>query len=471
MPHLRRLLWLLAWIVWAWLGYGLYRELPRDPVSVESTWEFGANQRFLCWLPGEPTAITIEDGDADSPSMVRSWDALTGRLKSEFSGPGDVIDRPDCYCLPRHGLLLCDARPELPGKPASQNWSVLDLKTGAWLDLPCKKGDGGGVVFAPTKPLAVFHHDQRRRLPRRSGESTDRYEQDWLVLVVDLTTGRIALRLTNGVGGQPFRDLFSPPIFAGDDAIVLETRVPSSGFDAKSNLRNRVEYWRFDSPATPSSVWLGMRMREDPVASRTGRVAWHRIGTRPEEIDVVDLATGKTLLHVPPPGERQPPEMKDGMIVVHSYYPAPVLSLDGRTIQLPSENAVRDVDTGTVLWKEREGERAGTADPLGTLEIAEEWPPLFNGWPRNLKTYALRDLRTMRLLQRTWVSTAAQVGRPPSTDTWLLDDNRNVCRLPATANYPLLLLSQSILALPLILLWALLRWCRKRRLRLASATQ
>src|SRR5688500_1586855 len=31
MFHLKRLPWLLAWSVWLLLGFGLYRELPRDP--------------------------------------------------------------------------------------------------------------------------------------------------------------------------------------------------------------------------------------------------------------------------------------------------------------------------------------------------------------------------------------------------------------------------------------------------------
>src|SRR6185295_4893402 len=47
MTYLKRFLWLAAWGVWLWLGFGLYRELPR---------ELGPRVRKL-WIEGEYTPI------------------------------------------------------------------------------------------------------------------------------------------------------------------------------------------------------------------------------------------------------------------------------------------------------------------------------------------------------------------------------------------------------------------------------
>jgi hypothetical protein len=48
----------------------------------------------------------------------------------------------------------------------------------------------------------------------------------------------------------------------------------------------------------------------------------------------------------------------------------------------------------------------------------------------------------------------------------LVADLRGVVYRYPTVNWPLLALCQTILALPLVLLWAMLRW---RRMRMASA--
>ena len=80
-------------------------------------------------------------------------------------------------------------------------------------------------------------------------------------------------------------------------------------------------------------------------------------------------------------------------------------------------------------------------------------------------TLALRSMEDGRVLVRLVPgiepSVLAEGGRLTATY------NGDIYNWPPILNHPLLALCQSILALPLILLWAVLRWRRNRRLRLA----
>ena len=71
-------------------------------------------------------------------------------------------------------------------------------------------------------------------------------------------------------------------------------------------------------------------------------------------------------------------------------------------------------------------------------------------------------------IRRAWHHTF--VHSYESSDRKLAADKVGNIFVAPAINYPLLALCQTILALPLILLWALLRWHRNRRFRLASVT-
>jgi len=75
-------------------------------------------------------------------------------------------------------------------------------------------------------------------------------------------------------------------------------------------------------------------------------------------------------------------------------------------------------------------------------------------WTNTFETFAVHDRRG--LIFRQW-------GVPSNPTQAVLVD-------PLPVNWPLLTLCQTILALPLILLWAALRWRRNRRLRLVSVS-
>jgi hypothetical protein len=84
--------------------------------------------------------------------------------------------------------------------------------------------------------------------------------------------------------------------------------------------------------------------------------------------------------------------------------------------------------------------------------------------PWEWQTVAIRDAYG-RVVEREW---AIQWNDHESSDGAFVADDKGTVYRHAAVNYRLLTLCQTILALPLVLLWAILRWRRKRKLRLAS---
>jgi hypothetical protein len=97
--------------------------------------------------------------------------------------------------------------------------------------------------------------------------------------------------------------------------------------------------------------------------------------------------------------------------------------------------------------------------------VCEYWRFRVGSWTTIPQTLAMRSMTDATLCYRMreipFICAA--------NGTQCIDGNRTgVYALPPHVNYPLLALCQAILALPLALLWAALRWRRKRRMRLAS---
>src|SRR5688572_19595348 len=87
MLYLIRILWLAAWSVWLWLGFGLYRELPRDLGPVVCSLPGGDRTGFSGFLGEEPRFVTDEFRDRNKPSLMEIWDARTGVNIASYQGP------------------------------------------------------------------------------------------------------------------------------------------------------------------------------------------------------------------------------------------------------------------------------------------------------------------------------------------------------------------------------------------------
>ena len=129
-----------------------------------------------------------------------------------------------------------------------------------------------------------------------------------------------------------------------------------------------------------------------------------------------------------------------------------------------------DLDTGAILWQagpleELDGQLGGDA-----FLVRERWHRLWERWFPGFKyeTRACRSLETGELRFRLDPDTDFDPRRCNLDRTVIVMPDGAIHPYTLEPNLPLLAICQSILALPLVMLRAVLRWRRKRRLRLAS---
>jgi hypothetical protein len=134
--------------------------------------------------------------------------------------------------------------------------------------------------------------------------------------------------------------------------------------------------------------------------------------------------------------------------------------------------ALYELGDGRILWQQGLYEITTESNGPDGFLVKEEWHKLWEAWLPNLKyeTLARRSLDDASLLYRTSAKIAVDPRNYNAARTLVVMSDGAVHRLPLQTNWPLFALCQTILALPLILLWAMLRWRRNRRLRLASVT-
>jgi len=87
MPHLKHLFWLFAWSLWAWLGVGLYRELPRQTGAFLCRLSLSEKERVIGFL-GDEHRVVVERFDGpyeysvfDIPMGARAPLTLPDRKK------------------------------------------------------------------------------------------------------------------------------------------------------------------------------------------------------------------------------------------------------------------------------------------------------------------------------------------------------------------------------------------------------
>src|SRR5262245_1890612 len=74
----KRILWLAAWCVWLWLGFGLHRELPRDLGPAVSKLKVTGTQYPLGFLPDGRRFATNTWPTLNDPKSVFVWDVTNG---------------------------------------------------------------------------------------------------------------------------------------------------------------------------------------------------------------------------------------------------------------------------------------------------------------------------------------------------------------------------------------------------------
>jgi hypothetical protein len=471
MKRLKLGFWLVAWSCWLWLGFGLHRELPKQPGPfVRRLWE-GKGFTPIGFVSETNDLVVMNWMKDDFPPLDgRIVDAETGECRSEMSLPdftsGIAIDD-----VPRTHPTTLKFGVLLGGKPTGvvaglvryEGLHALDLRSGQWLEL--SQQSQAKRVLHPNRPwIAVTESSKSNR-----------------VRVVDYRTGRAIFTRELPIGSRLFNHLAFIP---GRDALMLPLQA-KLGSEVSSHF---FEVWNLAEPATLEHVVKDVGdFRSKAAWSSNGRMRFE--GTLRMEngvykhFDVYDF-NEKSFLTSSPPSEQ--PAANGGKFtykVSAEFMPAispsgkSVLRFGRTTGELDASGSevtpitLYEVGTGRVLWRVGLLESVVVSHGEDGFLAVENWHELWQKWLPDFKfeTVACRSLEDGSLIHRT---TAASMVDPLTNNlnrSLLVLENGAVHRLPLAVNYPLLALCQAILALPLVMLWAVLRWLRRQRARLASA--
>jgi hypothetical protein len=461
MRWLKRGLWLAAWGVWAWCGFGLYRELPRKlgtPLTVNpwkaKTWQdvtfvgfIGDTNRFVVIHK----TTTSGGSDWGSPTQVGVYDAESGSLLLKVPGPRNSDLLWNDFYSPGHASIFAKVGPD-DSEPGAHR---LDLESGKWHRVSQRSVASGGVHR--TRPLVLLA-EQGNDL-----RNVDR------VVVVNWRTGRkvFARKLPSGARLEGQRAFFS-----GDGERVVIPLMEAGGLFGMGSEKSRVEVWRLAEPPELEKTIVDAPIGLFPSFA-SGRVAFsHPYGT--PTVDVYDLDDGRYVFSNMPRDQRPTEPVRSP-----GDWRPPVLSPSGKRVFGGAPMTLWDADSGKVVWQAHAGEMAfaegrGRGRARDCIGVLEHWHGYWKNWFPNFqyRTHAVYDLETGRLMHR--VAPTDVIIQPSfwnAAGTLAVSNHQEVYRLPLPVNWSLLSLCQSILALPLLLLWLALLWRRKRReRRLAGAT-
>jgi len=433
MRWFKRGLWLLAWGVWAALSVGLYRELPRDLGPEICNVQSPTQTYWVVGFVGASNDIAViaksEDPEATSINIVG---AETGRVIRSTLGP-----RMEKYCgyssgLARRGCLCATTLPHGVGADIERGLFLLDLRTMKWRTISSRSTVH--VTIHPTRPWIVFV------------EQTDQTKPGGAVVLVDFEAGKETVVCTlpedHSLDNRPFF------IGASDRLVVASFRTgPSDGV----NDRRRMEIWKL--LPTPA---FEKRLKQVPSGAfincvDDGRLAIYH-PTDLTKVEVFDLL-GERMLFTGSsrPYADQPKEPRG----VRS-----ALSSSGRSILGGDPPLLWAVDDGRILWRPRPHERSLMSIADEDFEVLERWGSLWQGWLPSVKysTYAFRSHESGDLLFRLNGKARIEPYFWNAPKTLAISIGGGVYRFPAQVNWPLLALCQTVLATPMVLLWAVLRW-------------
>jgi hypothetical protein len=461
MTNFNRFLWLLAWGVWVWLGFGLYRELPCSRGSQLRRLPLADKESVLGFLPGGPYVATLRAIEETSASTASVYDASTGATVRvlPWAPRSSWFSQESGIPLPRHGVLLAKAGPPDKDGAPSKGFHVLNLMTGH-----CRR-----ITASPVQLLAV-HRDRPWVLYIEMSKSLT--PQRLVAYDLSSNTELLEKALDSSAPVHESHPFFVP----GTDLLVVPTHDASES--TKSSRVGRFEFWCLGGEGpTRERIVEPARFGLEPHPCRSGRVAYVEkpAGDGPCHVDIVDVETG-VVIYSDPPLEKRQSQLRFPIDMV-ALSPSGETVLFGDRSNRSRRPTVLNVETGRTLWQPGIGEGVSLRDDENTFFVGEGWqisllqkllggPPrvgLWEGWA----TLAIRDLESGRPLQRYWLSHSPVASGVVGSTSIAIHGGGSICRPPS--NLTLLALCQTILALPLVLLWAVLRWRRKRKLRRAAA--
>jgi hypothetical protein len=436
MRWVKRGCWIAAWGVWAWLGVGLAHHLPKRPGELVCRWDRGPAIDPFIFLHGQREFATLSAPAQMGPSVIHVRDVATGSIAREFAGPLTYHTFMN-YCTSSRFPYLVTSREYRPGAalgPNPNDMAILDLRTGEWFEVP-----------APCIGLGDFHHSRPWHLCTGSD----------VVSVVDLEAKRVIFQwkpearpLSAASPGHPF--------FLGDHHVAIPVERVSRIFGLSGAKSHALEIWSLVEPDRSPQVLEGVEAGYGAQAGGS-RVLWSKRSGLARGIEVFDLDSKRLVYPIDVDGEA---EVKRS---------SPALSADGRRLldgrYDPGTAELIDIDSGTSLWTADFNERTwGGDDEAKRFQTTEDWGFTLFGWKQDVVTWTQRSLYDGSLLLRSWEH--APYPSDVTGEFFLAQDG--VRRLPFRIDWPFLAICQTILALPLILLWTILCWRRKRSIRMAG---
>ena len=445
MKWFKRGLWLTAWSFWLWLGFGLYRELPRMPGRLASKLSFERDRdRPVGFIADTDNLVAIRGMHPTDEKAVEVYEAATRKRLQTFPTEEFTYEElASHWFAKRHGVLFVthNSRRFINGDGGPfHGLNMLDVTNGRWRRITTSSLHD--IVLHDDQPWIAFF-EYGSAWPRRKQVILYDFVADKRLLVrVDRADSRIVER--------PF---FIP----ARATLVIPVRSPGPN---KTLDDVEFELWDLNRKPLEPRVVKGWRVGDQPSIAANGRVAFG--AHDPASIHVFSIDEGRLLFSDVANAERP-----IGQFRPQHHWINVGISRDGKRAIGSSTKAVWDVDSGKKIWRTQEHQTALAVGDGEHFQVLEQWGNIWNKWFPSLKynSVAIRRFDTGQLVHRAEQSTWISPLHWNSSRTLAVDLDGSVHRLPYVVNWSLLALCQTILALPLVLLWALLRWRRVRRLK------
>jgi len=361
------------------------------------------------------------------------WDAVTGGKRHDLVGP--LARANDAVSLPQGVIVgLVPAEDE-----DATSIEVLDLASGQRRTLECN-----------CKRVLTIHDDRPWVALSESGPLS----APTTVKVFDFRTGELVLECIAKPGA---RRLFHCQFTEGDELLLISGDPEN---DPTADVSMEIARYSTTRGELERRNVVQRRSIGPPV--RGGRAVGSRVTGRLGQVEVAEIMTGRILFRSADLSQR-----------ITEDWSLPVfLSATGRRL-LNTSGSLWSVDDGRAVW--RESLIDGYIDQEPTTRaflVLEHWHPVLE-WlylSEEPSSRAVRDMENGAVRRRYQGTSEYWQGmlRTASADGRRFVDSEGNVYQPSLANWPLLVCCQTILALPLILLWAALRWRCHRRLRLAT---
>lgn len=431
MKWFSRSLWLAAWAVWLWLGFGLHRELPRELGPVATWLPLNPKEDMIAFIHNRPSILTVDDAPDDRLPIIRLRNERTGEIELEVKSEGVGIPRSFGFFNSfKHGFHgRCEGYPPT----ANTTWPifVLSAATKEWRRID---DVGYDPKFHVTRPWVMFS----RSLVEPISDA---------VVILDLESGRRVFDSRRDRNGEPKFVRSWHPFFIGGDRI---------GIPVKSNGARQspaLEIWSIDAGKMIRRI-EGVEFGEHATGSAAGMLAWYDVAT-PYVTEVRDAESGNVVFSVPPEKHRIGGNLG-------SISAAPTFTADGKRILSAPAGGLFDIATGAKVWDAADHESVRIGRPPDRFEVRENWTLSLFGRSINFITLAVRRLDDGSFLTRSQYSTLSEYSSN-ADQTLFLENWKTVRELPLRVNWLHLALAQAILALPIILPWLVIRSRRRRK--------